>query len=389
MTHAGQPRDPVSPNTTSPSATAESGHSGLRRFARQLSLPGFGPEAQDKLARASILCLGAGGLGCPALLHLAAAGVGHLVIVDDDVVSLTNLQRQILFTEADTGQPKAATAAARLKALHSSLRVTVVHDRFRAANAMDLSQGCDLILDGTDNFSTRYLSSDVATWRRIPNVYGAVHRFEGQLSVFHPAAGGPCYRCMFPTPPPPGTVPSCAEAGILGTVTGLIGTLQASEAIKLLTGLGQPLIGRLFHFDSLSMASRTLTLRRDPACPVCGPNPSITSPLDSEFSCALPTPAPPPPSLNAAEFATLIANPDTVVLDVREPWESALLPFPQASLTIPAALIEARLSEIPHSQHPIIAVCSIGQRSALAAATLRSLGFPTATHLANGLDALP
>jgi molybdopterin/thiamine biosynthesis adenylyltransferase/rhodanese-related sulfurtransferase len=371
--------------TTDPPPTAESGTSGLRRFARQISLPGFGLPAQQKLAEATVLCLGAGGLGCPALLHLAAAGVGHLVIVDDDTVALSNLHRQTLFTEADVGRPKAEAAAARLASLHSALRITVVRDRFRAANAMQLATGCSAIVDGTDNFETRYLSSDVACWLGIPNVYGAVSRFEGQLSVFHPAAGGPCYRCMFPTPPPPGSVPTCAETGVLGTITGLIGTLQASETIKLLTGLGSPLTGQLFHCDLLTMQTRTLQLRRDPLCPVCSAAPSIHNPTDTPSSCQLP---PAPVAVRPADFHAALQQPDVTILDVREPWEVTFAPFPHASLAIPASQLPDAASNLPR-HHRIIAICSLGPRSATAAATLRSAGFSSATFLAGGIDALP
>lgn len=364
--------------------TAESGLSGLRRFARQISLPGFGPAAQQKLADASVLCLGAGGLGCPALLHLAAAGVGHLVIVDDDEVALSNLHRQTLFSETDVGRPKAEAAADRLRSLHSALRITVVRDRFRAANAMALARDCHVIVDGTDNFATRYLSSDVACWLGIPNVYGAVSRCEGQLSVFHPAAGGPCYRCMFPHPPPPGSTPTCAETGVLGTVTGLIGTLQASETIKLLTGLGSPLTGQLFHCDLLTMQTRTLQLRRDPHCPVCSPSPSLHQPADAPASCQLPqAPAP----VRPASFHEILQQPDVTILDVREPWETTLAPFPHTTTAIPASHLPDAASSLPH-HHRIIAICSLGPRSALAANILQQSGFPSATYLAGGIDAL-
>ncbi len=373
------------PDQSETPPAAGSGTSGLRRFARQISLPGFGPAAQQKLADASVLCLGAGGLGCPALLHLAAAGVGHLVIVDDDDVALSNLHRQTLFSEEDVGRPKAEAAADRLRALHSALRTTVVRDRFRAANAMSLAKDCKVIVDGTDNFETRYLSSDVACWLGIPNVYGAVSRCEGQLSVFHPAAGGPCYRCMFPHPPPPGSTPTCAETGVLGTVTGLIGTLQASETIKLLTGLGSPLTGQLFHCDLLTMQTRTLQLRRDPLCPVCSQSPSLRQPADATPSCQLP-PAPTP--VRPADFHAALQQPDVTILDVREPWETALTPFPHTTTAIPATDLPDAASSLPR-HHRIIAICSLGPRSAHAATILLQSGFPSATYLKGGIDALP
>jgi adenylyltransferase/sulfurtransferase len=260
-----------------------------------------------------------------------------------------------------------------------------VRDRFRAANAMALARDCHVIVDGTDNFETRYLSSDVACWLGIPNVYGAVSRCEGQLSVFHPAAGGPCYRCMFPHPPPPGSTPTCAETGVLGTVTGLIGTLQASETIKLLTGLGSPLTGQLFHCDLLTMQTRTLQLRRDPHCPVCSQSPSLHQPADTPPSCQLP-PAPAP--IRPADFHAALQQPHVTILDVREPWEVALAPFAHTTTAIPASHLPDAASSLPR-HHRIIAICSLGPRSAHAAATLQQSGFPSATYLAGGIDALP
>ena len=373
------------PNHQTSSATAESGQAGLRRFARHLALPGFSAAVQQRLADASVLCIGAGGLGCPALLHLAAAGVGHVVIVDDDRVSLSNLQRQILFTEADVGRWKAEAAAERLQALHSALRVTVVRDRFRADNADALAAGCAAILDGSDNFETRYLTSDLACRSGLPDVYGAVHRYEGQVSVFHPAAGGPCYRCMFPVPPAPGTVPTCAEAGVLGVVTGWVGTLQAAEVIKLLTGLGRPLTGRMLHADLLTMEMRTLRLRRDPDCPACGPR-AGTAPLPMPAAACRLTTAPAPPSVKPVEWAAATAG-NAVVLDVRAAWEVVLAPHPATTLAIPFEALAERLDEVPRDR-PVLVVCGRGERSLAAAALLVDAGFPDVRHLAGGLDAL-
>ncbi len=370
------------------SAAAESGD-GLRRFARHLSLPEFGPEAQEKLRRSTVLCIGAGGLGSPALMYLAAAGVGCIRIVDDDTVDLTNLQRQLLFTDADIGKPKADAAAARLRTIYPDIRAEPHRTRFIAANALALAAGCDLILDGSDNFPTRYLSNDTAVLLGIPNVYGSIFRYEGQASVFAPSLGGPCYRCLFPSPPAPGTVPTCAEGGVLGVLPGLIGTIQATEAIKLLTGTGTPLTGRMIHVDTRTMQFRELRLRRDPQCSVCGEYPTITAPQDIEFSCILPQES--AASVNAAELGKILSAPPAglCVLDVREPWEHLLTPWAPATLRIPFAELASRRSEIP-AGGPLIIVCSIGERSADAVHLFKDHGCASVRHLKNGLrDFLP
>ena len=371
-----------------PSAAAESGD-GLRRFARHLSLPEFGLAAQEKLRRSAVLCIGAGGLGSPALMYLAAAGVGCIRIVDDDTVDLTNLQRQILFTDADIGKPKAEVAAARLRTIYPDIRAEAHRTRFLAANAMTLATGCDLILDGSDNFATRYLSTDTAVLLGIPNVYGSIFRYEGQATVFAPALGGPCYRCLFPQPPAQGSVPTCAEGGVLGVLPGLIGTIQATEAIKLLTGTGTPLIGRMIHVDTLTMQFRELRLRRDPQCPVCGENPTITAPQDIEFNCALSREN--AASVSATELEKILTAPPPglCVLDVREPWEYLLTPWPPATRRIPFAELESRRSEVP-SGGEVIIVCSIGERSAEAVRLFKDHGCTSVRHLKNGLrDFLP
>jgi adenylyltransferase/sulfurtransferase len=235
----------------------------LKRYQRHIGLAGFGMEAQAKLKRGSVLVIGAGGLGCPALLYLAAAGVGRITIVDDDRVDLSNLQRQVLYTESDAGQPKASAAAARLRALNPWISVVPVAERFSRANAIALVSGSDVVIDGSDNFATRYLVNDACVLADKPFVYGAIQAFDGQLSVFN-WRGGPTYRCLFPEPPPAGSVPNCAEAGVLGVLPGLIGTAQACEAIKLLTGIGEPLSGRLLLWDALTMTMQTVTLAADP-----------------------------------------------------------------------------------------------------------------------------
>ena len=367
---------------TSPPSTAELGQTELRRFARHLCLPGIGYEGQLRLKRGSILVLGAGGLGCPALLYLAAAGVGRLGIVDPDTVSLSNLSRQILFTPEDIGQPKANIAGRQLRTLYPDLWVDVFLEHFTAVNALSLAADYDLILDGTDNFPARYLSSDTGVWLKKPVIYGSIHQFEGQVSVFAPHLGSPCYRCMFPVPPAPGTVPDCNTAGVLGVLSGLIGTLQAAEAIKLLTGTGEPLLGRLFHAELLGTRFREFKLRRDPACPVCGENPTITSPIDYERFCGL-TPGESAVELPAAELES--ARRSHFLLDLREPWEHALIPF-SADLWIPWQDLPSRLSTLPVSR-PILTLCRVGLRSREAARLLRQNGHPDAVSLTGGLEA--
>lgn len=368
------------------SAAAESGISGLRRFARHLSLPEFGRAGQEKLGRSTVLCIGAGGLGCPVLMYLAAAGVGHIRIVDDDTVDLTNLQRQLLFTDADIGSSKALTAAAKLRAIYPDIRAEAHHERFRAANAFQLAAGCDVIVDGTDNFSSRYLSNDTSVLLKVPNVYGSIFRYEGQAAVFAPHLGGPCYRCLFPVPPPPGTVPNCAEGGVLGVLPGLIGMIQATEVIKLLCGIGEALVGRMIHVDTRTMKFRELQMRRDPQCPVCGENPTITSPADIDFACSVPSSEATVASITAADFQKLLAAPpaDLCIVDVREPWEHLLTPWPRATLIIPVSQLSSRLHEIPQTED-VVVVCTMGERSAEAARFLKDQGWPRVRQLKDGL----
>jgi len=360
-----------------------------RRYARHLSLPGFGVEGQLRLKNGSVLCIGAGGLGSPALMYLAAAGVGRLGLVDADVVDESNLQRQLLFGTSDVGRPKAEAAAARLRDLNPEIAIEPHPVRLTRDNAEDLVSRYDLLLDGTDNFPTRYLCNDAAVRLHKPNVHGAIHRFEGQLSVFAPHLGGPCYRCLFPVPPPPGTVPSCAEGGVLGVLPGLIGTLQATEAIKLLAGLGTPLIGRLLHVDALSMRHREIKLRRDPACARCGDSPTLTDLPDYPLTCETGAPRPPSgPSITTADFAALRAEgAGYTLLDVREPDEVAAARFPE-SITIPLGELTLRLDEIPAAPRPLIVHCQAGSRSARAIALLAQHGHAgDLLNLTGGLDA--
>src|SRR3954469_13460607 len=260
----------------------------LQRYSRHLIMPEVTAEGQKRLKAAGVLCIGAGGLGSPTALYLAAAGVGTLGIIDFDHVDLTNLQRQVLHGTKDVGRSKLASARDRLLDINPQIELKLHECRFSSANAEQIVADYDLIVDGSDNFATRYLSNDVCVFARKPNVYGSVFRFEGQTSVFAPHLGGPCYRCLFPEPPPPGAAPSCAEAGVLGVLPGIIGLIQATEALKFIIGAGESLAGRLLHFDALKMKFREFALRKDPQCPVCGDTPTIFEPIDYEQFCAGP-----------------------------------------------------------------------------------------------------
>jgi molybdopterin/thiamine biosynthesis adenylyltransferase/rhodanese-related sulfurtransferase len=363
------------------------------RYARHLAIPEFGELAQKKLKAAKVLCIGAGGLGSPITLYLAAAGVGTLGLVDPDKVEKSNLQRQILFSTQDEGRPKLEAARDRLLGLHPSLQLHLHPEPFVAANALQIASGYDLIIDGTDNFPTRYLSNDVAVWLRIPNVYGSILRFEGQVAVFAPHLGAPCYRCMSPVPPKPGLVPSCAEGGVLGVLPGLIGTLQALEAIKLLTGIGEPLLGKLLHVDTLSMRFRTFNLRRDPECPVCSPHPTITAPVDYEGFCGMPafssntmTPPPQVPTLTVQDLNHLRQSAAKhFLLDVREPDEYQTARI-EGSTLIPLASVPLRTAELPKDTQ-IVVHCKLGGRSAKAVAFLLENGFTNVWNVAGGITA--
>ncbi len=357
------------------------------RYARHLLLPEVGPEGQAKLKNARVLCLGAGGLGSPAALYLAAAGVGTIGLVDFDRVELSNLQRQLLHGTSDVGRAKTDSARDRLLAVNPHVAVRLHEARFESANAEEILADYDLIVDGSDNFATRYLTNDVAVFARKPNVYGSIFRFDGQATVFAPHLGGPCYRCLFPEPPDPGSVPSCAEAGVLGVLPGIVGTIQATEALKLILGIGETLLGRLLHFDALKMKFREFNLRRDPECPVCGDQPSITEPIDYEAFCA---------GESAAESALpeidvhalqrkLASGAPLTLLDVREPFEHEIAQIAGASL-IPLGQLPARLSELEREQE-IFVFCHSGVRSARAAEFLRSAGFAKVTNVAGGIDA--
>jgi adenylyltransferase/sulfurtransferase len=357
----------------------------LQRYARHLAIPEFGIEAQRKLKAARVLCIGAGGLGSPITMYLAAAGVGTLGLIDADVVEVSNLQRQLLFGQSDLGRPKLDAARDRLLDINPHLTLHLHPERFTAANAMQLAADYDVIIDGTDNFPTRYLSNDVAVWLKKPNVYGSILRFEGQVGVFAPHLGAPCYRCMSPQPPAPGLVPSCAEGGVLGVLPGIIGTMQALEAIKLITGIGEPLLGKLLHVDTLGMRFRTFTLRRDPECPVCGDKPTITAPIDYEGFCGI-KPIPQVKTISVTELHTLRQQGSPhFLLDVREPDEYATAHI-EGSVLIPLAQVTARAGELPRDL-PLYVHCKLGGRSAKAVAALEELGFTNATNVTGGITA--
>jgi adenylyltransferase/sulfurtransferase len=359
-----------------------------QRYARHLSVPGVGEEGQRRLKAASVLLIGCGGLGSPAALYLAAAGVGRIGLVDPDTVDRSNLQRQILHGESWVGKAKLESAAARLKEINPHVEVELHPLRFTPDNALDLVARYDVVLDGCDNFPTRFLSNDACFLLRKPCVYGSIFRFEGQLSVFAPHLGGPCYRCMLPALPPPGAAPSCAEAGVLGVLPGVIGSLQAMETLKLLLGIGQAPLGTLLCYDALRTSFRNLRLRRDPACRLCGDQPSIHSVHNSETmasnSCSLPDPA--LPSIPVETLAArLAAGEAPFILDVRQPEEEAEGTIPGA-LLIPLATLPDRLAELP-ADREILVHCKAGGRSARAVKFLHQAGFPAAVNVSGGIDA--
>jgi adenylyltransferase/sulfurtransferase len=367
----------------------------LTRYSRHLLMPEVSMEGQRRLKAARVLCIGAGGLGSPAALYLAAAGVGTLGIVDLDDVDLTNLQRQILHGTKDVGRKKVESARDRLHDANPNVEVQLHDCRFTSETAPELVARYDIIVDGSDNFPTRYLSNDVCVWARKPNVYGSVFRFDGQTTIFAPHLGGPCYRCLFPEPPPAGSVPNCAEAGVLGVLPGIIGMIQAVEAIKLIIGKGEPLVGRLLHFDALKMKFREFNLRRDPQCPVCGEKPTITSPIDYEQFCSVSTRSTSPsaaaarnhiPTISASDLKQKIDQRSPVtILDVRENFEYEIAHLENSKL-IPLDELPDRLDELDQDAE-IVAHCHSGARSAQAVQFLRANGFTRAFNLAGGIDA--
>jgi adenylyltransferase/sulfurtransferase len=364
----------------------------LSRYSRQLILPEVNAEGQRRIRAARVLCIGAGGLGSPAALYLAAAGIGTLGLVDADRVDVSNLQRQILYGTGDVEKPKLEAARARLRDLNPDVEI-VLHDaRLTSANAPEIVASYDVVIDGSDNFPTRYLSNDVCVFARKPNIYGSVFRFDGQASVFAPHLGGPCYRCLFPEPPPPGAAPSCAEAGVLGILPGIIGLIQATETLKLIIGAGETLAGRLLHFDALKMKFREFNLRRDPQCPVCGDAPTIFAPIDYEQFCLGPAGADwfaaeaGVPSVSVRELKQKMDARETFMLvDVREPYEYEIARI-EGSRLIPLGELEMHVSDLPRTG-TLVLQCHSGGRSEQATRLLQEAGFENVYNLEGGIDA--
>ena len=351
----------------------------VRRYSRHLLIPEVGLSGQEKLSAARVLVVGAGGLGSPVLAYLAAAGVGRIGIVDDDAVDVTNLQRQILYRTDDVGKAKAATAAERLHALNPQIALDVIPVRLDATNARDIVRLYDVIVDGTDTFGSRYLINDACVLEGKPDVYGSIFRFDGQVSIFG-APGGPCYRCMFPEPPPEHLVPNCAEGGVLGVLAGMVGTWQAAEALKLVLGIGAPLVGRLALIDALDARVREVRIARDPECAVCGDAPTIrdVAAEPSTRSDAGVT------EIDAADIdAVLAADPLATLLDVRDPHE-AVLGAPPGAVSLPTGELDARLHELDLTRHYIVA-CRVGAKSRWAARRLHDAGFGEVRHVRDGL----
>lgn len=354
----------------------------IARYSRHLILPDFGARGQKKLKAARVLVVGAGGLGSPAAMYLAAAGVGTLGLVDFDRVDLSNLQRQLLHTTPDVGRLKLDSATDKLAALNPHVKLQPHAIRLSAENALELFEQYDLVLDGTDNFATRYLINDACVLTGRPNVSASVFRFEGQVSVFC-AKDGPCYRCLYPEPPPPGLTPSCGEGGVLGVVPGVVGTLQATEALKVLAGFGEPLIGRLLTFDALQMSFRQFKVKQDARCAVCGPAPRITSLVDYETFCG--TRPPPPGTVREVTPQWLSEHRKAVqLIDVREPGEREINLIP-GSLCIPLGELAARFNELSANQD-VVVYCKVGERSARAVEYLVSMGLQRVFNLAGGIE---
>jgi sulfur-carrier protein adenylyltransferase/sulfurtransferase len=373
------------PMLTGPPATTLSNDE-ILRYSRHLIMPEVGMEGQQKLKAARVLCVGAGGLGSPLALYLAAAGVGTLGLVDFDVVDLTNLQRQIIHTTNDVGRPKLDSAAEKLAAINPFIQVRKFETKLSSANALDIIRQFDIVADGTDNFPTRYLVNDACVLTGKPNVYASIFRFEGQASVFA-AERGPCYRCLYPEPPPPGLVPSCAEGGVLGILPGLLGVIQATEVIKLILGSGELLVGRLLLVDALAMRFRELRLRKNPECPACGANPTIRELIDYQEFCGIRGEEAPVssgvPEIRPEELkARLDAGDDVFILDVREPHEYGICNL--GGHLIPLGELPARLNELDSSRD-IVAHCRSGVRSAQAVTLLRQAGFAKVKNLAGGI----
>ncbi|MFN3704627.1 MAG: molybdopterin-synthase adenylyltransferase MoeB [Thermoflexales bacterium] len=365
----------------------------LRRYARHLTLPEFGLEGQQKLRAASVLLVGLGGLGAPTAMYLAAAGVGRIGLVDYDVVDESNLQRQVIHGQSMLGKPKVLSAAARIHDINPYVEVVPYQTALRRDNALDIFRDYDVIVDGADNFATRYLVNDACVLLDKPNVHGSIFRFEGQVSVFW-AKCGPCYRCLYPEPPPPGMIPSCAEAGVLGVLPGLIGLVQATETVKLIAGIGAPLIGRLLLYDALDMTFREVKLRKDPHCPICGEQPRITELIDYDEFCGTPGLHTHPfdtaavPEITVHELRRRLESAElertnTWLVDVREPYEWQIVHFPQARL-IPMREVPQHLDELRQASE-LLVYCRSGARSAEVVRYLHTQGFKNAKNVRGGI----
>ena len=361
----------------------------VRRYSRHLIIPDVGKTGQRRLKTARVLCVGAGGLGSPALLYLAAAGVGTLGIIDFDVVDESNLQRQIIHGQSDVGRPKAVSAMESVREVNPLVNVVLHEERLDSDNAMQIYEPYDLIVDGTDNFATRYLVNDACVLLGKPYVWGSIYRFDGQASVFW-AEHGPCYRCLYPEPPPPGMVPSCAEGGVLGVLCGSIGSIQVNEAIKLITGIGESLVGRLMIYDALDMTYRSVTVRKDPECPVCGKNPTITELIDYEEFCGTVSEdaqkAAAGSTITATELKDMLDRHDDILLiDVREPNEYEIVSIPGAVLIPKGEILSgAALERLPQDKR-IVLHCKSGARSAECLAVIKDAGFSDAVHVGGGV----
>jgi adenylyltransferase/sulfurtransferase len=361
----------------------------VKRYSRHLIIPDVGKTGQRRLKNARVLVVGAGGLGSPALMYLAAAGVGTLGIVDFDVVDESNLQRQVIHGQADIGRPKAVSAMETITGINPLINVILHEVRLDSDNAMEIFAGYDLIVDGTDNFATRYLVNDACVLLGKPYVWGSIYRFDGQASVFW-AEHGPCYRCLYPEPPPPGMVPSCAEGGVLGVLCATIGSIQVNEAIKVITGIGEPMVGRLMVYDALDMAFRSVKVRKDPECPVCGKNPTITELIDYEEFCGVVSEdaqhAAAGSTISAKELKDMLDGGENIFLvDVREPNEYEIVSIPGAVL-IPKGefLSGAALERLPQDKR-IVLHCKSGMRSAECLAVVKDAGFSDAVHVGGGV----
>ena len=378
-----QPRQPL---VQSPNGEVELSNEEIARYSRHLIMPEVALDGQKQLKQARVLTIGAGGLGSPLAMYLAAAGIGTIGIVDFDVVDESNLQRQIIHGTSDLGRPKLESARERIEDINPNVEVETYGEPLSSENALEIFEDFDVIVDGTDNFPTRYLVNDASVLTGKPNVYGSIFRFEGQASVFY-AEEGPCYRCLYPEPPPPGLVPSCAEGGVLGILPGAIGTIQATETVKLILGIGEPLIGRLLLYDALSMRFREMKLRKDPGCPVCGENPTVTELIDYQEFCGIPqanaqAQADEVPEITVQKLKDKMNSGEINVLDVREPYEYEVANI--GAPLIPLGELPERVIELDRSS-PLAVHCRSGARSAKAVKLLKEAGFQDVYNVKGGI----